>query len=368
MELVNETKFAAGWTSGFARDGRELLIVAVKGTFTFDEADEETRVAEEQAALTEFDTFTGEPGLSAVLTEVDYAHHKPACDVLLNGSAHAPQERPSPKVTVSLQVGDMKKSFDVVGDREWDAAGFLGYRVTPSKPFTRMPITYDRAFGGADKDPADPAKVATYGKNPVGVGYYPVANEKDLVGRALPNTEESGRPATARNGSYEPMSFGPLGRNFASRYPLAGTYDQAWLDSKAPFWPDNFDYAYFQATPRDQQIPYPHGGEEVVLRNLTPRGHAAWRLPAVSMPFAIVRRNKEPEVRDGVVDTLAIESDAGRFSMTWRMVVPLKRDCFEIAQIIAGRASVRSLRPSTAAKPRFRSIDELVQWKKERGR
>ena len=138
-------------------------------------------------------------------------------------------------------------------------------------------------------------------------------------------------------GLYEPMSFGPLGRNFASRYPLAGHHDQNWIDSKAPFWPDDFDYRYFQAAPLEQQIPYPSGGEHVYLSNLTPAGAVAWQLPATRMRFAVVRRNKDPELRDGVVDTLVIDSDLGRFSMTWRMVLPLKRDCFEIAQVIAGR-------------------------------
>jgi len=368
MELVNETEFDAGWTTGFARDGRELLIVVLKGTFIFDDEGGETRVAEEQLPLIAVDTFTGQPGSSAVLQEVDFAHHKPACDVLLNGSAHAPRQRAATQVPVSLAVGQMTKSFDVVGDREWDAAGFLGYRINSPRPFTTMPITYDRAFGGVDKHPKDSTRIATYSKNPVGVGYYPLADEKDLEGRALPNTQETGRSVSARDGSYEPMSFGPIGRNFASRYPFAGTYDQSWLDSKAPFWPDDFDYRYFQAAPLDQQIPYPSGGEEVFLGNLTLGGSVSWRLPDTRMPFAIVRRNKEPELRQGVVDTLVIESDLGRFSMTWRMVVPLKRDCFEIAQVISGRDSVQSMRPSAVAKPRFRSIDELARWKKERGR
>ena len=33
MEFVNQTPFVADWTLGFERDGREILIVAAKGTF-----------------------------------------------------------------------------------------------------------------------------------------------------------------------------------------------------------------------------------------------------------------------------------------------------------------------------------------------
>src|SRR5256712_1746439 len=366
MELVNETPFQAGWTLGFARDGRELLILVVKGTFAFPEGEEMPPLADEQLSLVEADRFTGEPGFSAVLEEVDYAHYKPACDVLLNGSARAPGGRPVERVTVSLQVGSsVAKSFDVVGNRQLHRTVLQGHRATAPEACLAMPITYYHAFGGVDRDASRPEKVATYGKNPVGVGYYPLAHDENLEGRPLPNTEESGRSVSSRNGSYEPMSFGPVGRNFASRYPLAGTYDQQWLNSRAPFWPDDFDYAYFQSAPRDQQMPYPHGGERVILRNLTPTGLTSWQLPVTPMPFAIIRRNEVPEVREAVIDTILIDSDAGRFSMTWRTAIALKRDCFAIAQVNAGRASIRPPEPSPTT-PRFRSISEFIAWKKRR--
>ena len=365
MELVNETRFRAGWTVGFARDGREVLILVVKGTFLFPKDEEFPQIAEEQLQLVEADRFTGEPGKSAILEEVDYAHHKPVCDVLLKGSAYAPGGRPVQRVTVSLQVGSsIEKSFDVVGNREWDTS-LIVRRSTPPQTFVEMPITYDRAFGGTDHDSERPERVATYGKNPIGVGYYPLSAEKNLAGRPLPNSEERGKPVSKINDQYEPMSFGPIGRNFAARYPLAGTYDELWLDSRAPFWPEDFDYRYFQAAPRDQQMPYPTGGEQVVLRNLTPTGFASWKLPMTRMPFSIVRRNQAPEVREAVIDTIFIDADASQFSMTWRLGVPLKRDCFEIAQVIAGRAV--SPREPSPGKPHFRSIAEFIEWKRSRG-
>src|SRR5207244_419483 len=35
MDFQNKTKLKAGWTMGFDRDGRELVIIAVKATFAF---------------------------------------------------------------------------------------------------------------------------------------------------------------------------------------------------------------------------------------------------------------------------------------------------------------------------------------------
>ena len=146
MDFVNETKLEAGWTLGFQPDGRELLVVAVKGTYNIPKNSEEPSLAETQVPLTEADEFTGEPGLSAPLYETDYAHQKPYCDVLLNGSAYAPKGRPVKKVNVAIRVASMSKYFVVVGDRIWQKK-LLNIAPSQPKPFTQMQITYDHAFG-----------------------------------------------------------------------------------------------------------------------------------------------------------------------------------------------------------------------------
>ena len=80
MELLNATKMQAGYTMGMQPDGRELLVVVVKGTFVIPNAGEEPKLAEEQVPLIEADTFTGEPGLSAPVYESDYSPRKLRCD------------------------------------------------------------------------------------------------------------------------------------------------------------------------------------------------------------------------------------------------------------------------------------------------
>jgi hypothetical protein len=85
MELLNSTRMQAGYTMGMRPDGRELLVVVVKGTFEIPKGAEEPKPAEEQVPLVEADTFTGEPGLSAPVYESDYAPVKQRCDVLLLG-------------------------------------------------------------------------------------------------------------------------------------------------------------------------------------------------------------------------------------------------------------------------------------------
>ena len=364
MDFVNETKVEAGWTLGFEPDGRELLVVAIKATFRIPKNGEEPVLAEEQVPLTEADEFTGEPGYSATLYETDYAHRKPYCDVLLNGSAYAPGGRPTDAVRVSMRVGRMKKSFNVVGDRFWERDG-LADRPSLPKYFDKMPISYDRAFGGSNVHPEHPEKIETYVKNPIGIGFYPYLSGDKLTGKPLPNTEEIGRHATKPSGRYRPMSFGPISRNFLCRIPFAGTYDQKWLKSKAPFWPDDFDYRYFQCTSPDQQMPYSKGGELVTLENLTPKGLKTFKLPVVSMPVLFIYHRHKDVQFDGVLDTILIEPDKNRFMLTWRASLPLRQNCFEIQQIVPGeRPHSWHIARKAGQKVFYRNHNDMIADKK----
>ena len=135
------------------------------------------------------------------------------------------------------------------------------------------------------------------------------------------------------------MSLGSIARNWQPRVKHAGTYDQEWLDSRAPFWPDDFNYRYFQAAPPDQQIPYPKGGEQVVLRNLSPKGIMSFSLPKVTMPILFLLYKGEDIQVNAVIDTILIEPDQDRFMMTWRVSLPLLRNCFEIFQVVVGKVA-----------------------------
>ena len=157
MELLNSTKMKADYTMGMQPDGRELLVVVVKGTFTIPEPDQVSELAEKQTPMVDADIFTGEPGLSAPVYEADYSPRKLKCDVLLNGSAYAPGGKPTKKVRVGLKVDSINKTFNVVGNRSWNAS-ILKISQGESEKFDIMPISYDKAFGGLDNRSDDPAR------------------------------------------------------------------------------------------------------------------------------------------------------------------------------------------------------------------
>ena len=367
MDFVNQTKLAAGWTMGFQKDGRELMVVAVKGTFAIPtRADREPILAGSQVPLVTSDTFTGEPGFSAVAYEVDYAHMKPACDVLVNGSAHAPNGGPATCVPVGLMLGPVRKHFEVIGERFYEL-GILGSSVPQPKPFTSLPITYDRAYGGVDSHPREPGQVRAYADNPIGVGYYPLTQGHDRSGKPMACTREAGKPADEPSQSYRPMAFGPMGRNFKERYKFAGTYDKEWTDKRAPYFPADFDYRYFQTAPVDQQMPYPQGGETVVLENLSPRGRLVFPLPRFQVPVLFIPYQSKAFEKQAVIDTIVIEPDLERFTMTWRASVPMGKSCFDMLRVVVGKGEREYVRLlESAGKRHFKNLAEFIEWKRNR--
>ena len=336
MELINATRMLAGYNLGLAASGRESLVVVIKGTFVLPKPGEAVRLHEQQLPLVMADTFTGAPGLSAPVHEVDFAPRKLACDVLLIGSAHAPQGRPAERTDVVLRVGPMRKRFEVVGDRVWQA-GLTGIRVSDPRAFVRQPISYDVAFGGVDQASEDPADHGAYMANPVGRGFHLHLKTDWVDGRPLPNTEAIGEPVQWPTEVYAPMAFGPLGRGWSSRSVYAGTYDQHWLDHAFPFLPHDFDERYFQAAPLDQQIAHTRTPMEVAMRHLTPDGLRHFVLPHFEAPVHVFPKKGGREDYLATLDTLVFEPDLERFTVTWRVNRPLKRNLFEIAQVLVGK-------------------------------
>lgn len=336
MELVNATRMVAGFNMGLEPSGRELLVVVVKGTFVLPKPGESVRLHEAQVPLVMADTFTGEPGLSAPLYEIDFAPRKRHCDVLLVGSAYAPGGQAATRTRVSLTVGALHKACDVVGPRVWQA-GVTGIRASDPQPFTRLPVSYDVAFGGVDQASDDPQEHDAFMLNPVGCGFRRQLKNAWIDGQPLPLTQALDQPVTWPSDAYQPMAFGPIGRGWQQRACYAGTYDQQWLDDVFPFLPKDFDERYYQAAPADQQMPIPDQALNVQMVNFTADGLRQFTLPYFEAPVHIFPKKGEREDFIAQLDTIVFEPDLDRFSVSWRVTRPLKKSMHEIAQIVVGR-------------------------------
>jgi hypothetical protein len=340
MELVNTTRLATAYTVALDPDGREYLVVAVKGTFDIPfGSDAAVRLSENQVPVLLADELGGDSG-ALPLFDADLCLRKAKCDVILNCAAYAPGGKPTDRVQVGVRVGGWQKAFTVVGNRLWKSTGPTA-RPSRPEPFDVMPITYERAFGGVEQDPKHPNESRTYARNPLGRGYRA---RRDVDGIPLPNTEESGEPVTDPGGEYPPMSFGPLGRNWFPRYTFAGTYDQYWRDHVFPFLPKDFSDRYHQSAPDDQQIPYPTGGEDVALLNLSPEGLQTFQLPRAEASITVAPRHRDRHQIPMTLDTITFQPSEKRFSLCWRATCPLRRSIFEIDEVVVGAVSQKFLR------------------------
>ena len=358
MKLTNVSGCLTGWTSGFEPDGREMLITIAKGSYRIPVNGDQAEPLAEPIPLVQADKFTGEPGLSAPLYETDYSPRKPFCDVIVVGSAYAPSGEPATRVPVGLRIGDLSKQFVVVGNRVW-IKRMTGVTSSDPRRFARMPINYDVAFGGADRTlETTHGQVLTYTSNPVGCGYWHEID--DIDGRPLPNTEAADAPIVDHRGSYEPMSLSPIGRSWQPRAGYAGTYDTEWLENNAPFWPKDFDYRYFQCTREDQWIPYPRGGEDVVLLNLTPDGYRQFQLPTRPMPVTFIPYRGHDVTHEAELDTIVLEPDSERFTLTWRTSLALGKSLFDVKETIVGAMSSAWHRARRANKEYYPSLGALV--------
>lgn len=304
--LDNRTPFAV--ERAFLRDknGAEVWVIAVKGTFEI-ARDGRIELAKLQLPVTKAPEFMGEPGRSSLRYETDLVLGKPTTDIVLHGHAYAPRGRPATEVTASMAVGPVRKSLRVIGDRIWKK-DLLDFGLSSPRAFVAMPITYERAYGGYDRRAADPAEHRWEPRNPVGRGFYTRRHHR--IGEPAPNI-------LSMAGDDVPAGFGPVAREWSPRVELAGTYDQDWQEKRLPLLPLDFDERFYQCAPPDQRAPkYLAGGESVVLLNLTPEGRLSFRLPTVRLSF-FTDFGGDYATHRAVLHTVILEPDERRVQMVW---------------------------------------------------
>jgi hypothetical protein len=359
LNLLNATDMPAAWTMATDPTAREHVVVVVKGTFAIpgDGGPVERVSVQDQVPLVMADTFTGAPGFSAPVHEADFCLRKRRCDVLVNGTAQAPEGQPVERVRIGVKIGAWQKAFDVVGDRVWEQRAGQPW-PSPGNSFTTLPITYDRAYGGVDD--SEPERSSAYMENPVGRGYGIMRPAQRYVGRPLCNTEDPRHPVMQPWGAFRPMSLGAVGRGWQPRLGYAGTYDQNWTDHVFPFLPADFDERHYQAAPADQQMDEPKGGEEVIVVNLTPEGRTRFRLPFVEVPVAFFPHSG-PAIRGRcALDTVLIEPDQQTMCVTWRASLPLRRNIFELAEVLVGHTSRAWWRARDLGKAYYPGLGAMV--------
>jgi uncharacterized protein YjbI with pentapeptide repeats len=209
---------------------------------------------------------------------LDLAMPKRRGEVLLSAKAYARERVPIPARRVRVKLGAVDKTLWVAGDRRWTRSG-----TTEPEPFVEMPITWDRAFGGAG-----------FASNPSGKGAAPISIDGVEVW-PLPNIEDPRRLVRSPDDRPSPAGFGPLDLTAPERWSKIGTYDERWLRERFPGFAADADLAMFNAAPEDQQIEgFFRGDEGFLLEGLHPeRESIEAALPSICAR-AFVNRKTPP--------------------------------------------------------------------------
>lgn len=317
-QLVNRTPFAAQRTFARDRDGAEVLVVVVKGTFDV-LADETTRIADDQEEVRVSPVFAGDPSRTGLVHESDVAPARHATDVLVHGDAHTPRGVPAVTVEVGLRIGAWQTRLRVVGDRTWER-GLARPRLSAPQPFTTMPLDWEHAYGGRDES-VDPT--AVFEPNPVGRGF--AASARAIEGRAAPNLEDPDALIESWSDRPPPRSFAPVARHWAPRRRLAGTFDDRWERARKPLVPEDFDDAFHQAAPPERQVRGLEGGEPCEATHMRPEGPLRFALPRVR-PRMRSRVGKARVDHEASLHTFALTPERARLVLVWQSTLPCHGD------------------------------------------
>jgi hypothetical protein len=329
--IENRTPFAFEAVYLVDEEGRPLLVTVVRATYEI--TGRQLSVAEKQAPVPLAGELYGDSSeTSSYRYEPEAAFFKAATDVVLVGHAWAARAGMA-EVSVGFQVGPVSRTARVFGDRVWvRSAG--GTVATRPQPFEKVPLIWERAFGGVDRTAGTPERPELEARNPVGTGFRARSGTFE-EGVRLPNVEDPAVPIQSYGQAVPPAGFGFTSPSWAPRAGYAGTYDDAWTAERAPLLPRDFDRRFFNAAAPGLIAPgYLRGDEQVAVVGASPLGSVSFRLPGVPPPVCRVslalREDARVETR---LDTVVVNTDEDRVYLTWRGHVALRSGPHDVKAI-----------------------------------
>jgi hypothetical protein len=327
LQLENQTPFKATIALLPDRFGIDTLYVIVKATVTLRPA---LSLAEVQVPPTMADEYYGDPTETSLRAVSDMHIGKSGTDVVLIGSAWAPDKRPLTRMQVGMSVGGRQKTILVTGDRVWRDG-----RPSDPQPFESIPLVWERAFGGVHRK-GD--QVLAEERNPVGCGFAGGRSAADMQGLKVPNLEDPAALLQQIGNPSQPACLAPIAPAWLPRRGFAGTYDDKWQRARAPYLPDDFDPRFFQcAAPEFAFDRYLQAGEHVQIVGALPDGPIVFTVPESHLSIAVTIEGS-PHHPPANLETLSIEPDENRACFTWRAAVPCDRRALKVQTIVVSRA------------------------------
>jgi len=344
-------------------EGGQILSVVCKRTY---HVDSHGRLSRAPEPVPLFEDFILDPAASTVLVhDTDLVPFKPLTDVLVLGHAYSP--KPATSVLTAVRIGERSKQVLAMGDRRASLSRTGQVSFSAPEPFERMPLGYDRAYGGIDAvaearlgDPTAPIKAClpreaqgpgsseySYPRNFAGKGYLIEATPDAVETLVLPNLEDPADrltpdrvvvgstrawPKMPLPASYGVVDYGWFPRiAFMGVVPLHEPEHAVFEEVRRGFAPASIltetflspdpevDFRFTSCGSLGLQLPHLSGDEEIVLYNLHP-SLPKWeiRLPGERPAIATDGRNGKMNKTNPVIQTITIEPDQDRVTVVWR--------------------------------------------------
>lgn len=283
MELVNRTVLPSAYRVVKSSDGKDLLHVAIKATYSFG-SDVPPALSSVQLPVALEDEYYGDPSDSALRYSSDFSAQKDSTDIGLVGDAVAASDTIS-QMDVSLSIGDWERSLLIFGDRVWKKK--LGFcRLTDPAVFQSIPLVYERAFGGGCDGELD-------ARNPIGVGFQPKKSKLPISELLVPHIETSSDPIKSRKDCPVPAGFGFLNPRWRQKTPAQAAH------------PDLVYGGFLK------------GNEPIVLKGFSEEGDFSFCLPAQVPECELSYTGAESESMELVVEKLFIDTNEQQAVLVW---------------------------------------------------
>ena len=339
LQLKNETPFKVGFSVLPDRAGIDMVYVVVKATLTLTPR---LALAPMQVPVTLADEYHDDPLISSIRLPSEMHIGKPGTDILLIGSAHAPEGSEVSQSMVSLSVAERARHALVSGDRFFANDGGISAPV----PFSSMPLVWERAYGGTHQLPD---RMLAEERNPIGIGFCGKRSKGEMAGQPVPNIEDPAQPLGSAGDVSSPMAFAPTSPAWLPRRAFAGTYDAAWQRGRSPYLPDDFDPRYLQLAAGEFAFDrYLAGGEPVRVEGARAEGPLEFLLPAnpLTLGVRIAGVMHRPPLQ---LQTVLIAPDANLLCLSWHAAQPCDRKVLAVERIEVAMAPRVAAREEVAA-------------------
>ena len=326
MDIENPTDFVAAPCAVADTDGADLLVVLLKATYALDGTGG-MKPADEQRDIVLADEYAGDPSSTGVAYASDLSIGKLSTDVVLSGSAY-PAQSGAREGEVGIRLGAARASFRVFGDREWQSA--LGAtRISRPRPFERIRLRYEACAGGTDSTPSAEKDCGYDPRNPVGRGFRSARTQLVLDASPLPNFERADALIRTPDDRPAPAPVGFVAPGWQPRAAFAGTYDDAWTDSRSPLLPSDFDARFFDVAPPELTVEGRlRGDEHGAALGVSPYGLVRFTLPGIRPTATVAGRALGLRPLPMELDRVVVDGDAnahGELVLVWSVSLRIER-------------------------------------------